>query len=67
MIKVRNEVTVYETNGRETSGCPLPAIAVESHWNRDSMVVLMVGGQKVTVSARDLQAAIANATNVSRH
>lgn len=67
MIKVSNEITVYETNGTESSGLPMPTISVASHWNRDSLVVLGVAGQKVAVSARDLQAAIANAINTARH
>lgn len=64
MIKVRNEVTIYEKEGKDATGCPLPTIEVVSHWNRDSLVVLIIDGARVTVSARDLQAAIVNATNV---
>lgn len=67
MIKVSNIVTVYEVDGKETTGIPMPTISVLSHWNRDSMVVLELAGQRVTVSAQDIRAAIDNATNVSRH
>lgn len=67
MLKVSNEVTIYETDGKECKECPLPTMRVSSHWNRDSMVVLEVGDQRVTVSARDIHAAIMNATNVARY
>jgi hypothetical protein len=66
MIKVANEITVYEENGTETK-VPMPTLSVLSHWNRDSLVVLEIAGQKISVSARDLQAAIANAVNTVRH
>lgn len=66
MIKVSNEITIYEVDGKEQS-VPMPAMAVLSHWNRPALVVLHVDGKKLTVSARDLQAAITNATNVASH
>lgn len=66
MIKVSNDVTIYEADGKETT-VPMPTLAVASHWNRDSLVLLAFGGQTIAVSARDLQAAIANATNTVRH
>lgn len=62
MIKVSNEVTIYEIDGTETKGIPMPTMNVHSHWNRDSLVVLEVAGQRVTVSAADLRMAIENAT-----
>lgn len=65
-IKVKSEVTVYEVNGTDTKGCPLPTIGVDSHWNRSQFVVLVVNGERVTVSAKDIAAAIANATNTAR-
>lgn len=64
MIKVRNEITVYEIDGKEQSGLAMPVLAVSSHWNRDSLVVLESDGIRLTVSARDLLVAIANATNL---
>lgn len=66
MIKVANEITVYEVNGKKTDIVPTPTMAVLSHWNQNSLVVLDVAGTKVTVAARDLQAAIHNATNTAR-
>lgn len=67
MIKVSNEITIYEINGEKTTIVPMPMMSVLSHWNQDSLVVLDVADRKVTVSARDLRAAIDNATNVARH
>jgi len=66
VIKVSNEVTIYEVDGQATGGIPMPTMTVASHWNRDSLVVLHVNGKRVTVAARDLQAAVNNATNVNR-
>ncbi len=65
MITVKNEVRVYEENGKD---CPLgesrKSIGVESHHIRDDLVVLIgMDGMKTTVVARDLQNAITNATN----
>lgn len=65
MIKSSNEVDIYEVDGQE-SAVPVPRLLVSNHWNRDSLVVLEVHGKRLTVSARDLQAAIANATNVNK-
>ena len=65
MIKVDNEVNIYEDHGQEV---PLgnKRLHVESHWNRNEMVVLTIGEERVTVSAKDLEAAIANARNSAR-
>lgn len=41
-----------------------PSIKMHSHWNMESMVVLEVGEQMVTVLGRDLARAIQNCTNV---
>ena len=67
MIKVRNEVAVIETNGKETQGLERPLLIVASHWNWDDRVELTVGGDRITVLARDLIAAVNNATNTRRH
>ena len=68
-IKVVNKVTVYEHNGKEVDG---GAIEVNSHWNRREFVVIFLPsdkdskkGESFTVSARDLEAAIKNATNTA--
>lgn len=66
-MSVVSKVTIYETDGNESSGLNFPELLVESHWNRSEMVVIRVGKhQCVTVLASDLQAAIRNATNAGR-
>jgi len=64
MIKVINEVNIYEINGEDTKSPDLPKLHVESHWNYSDRVTLLVGGIRYTVSARDLKAAIDNAIHV---
>ena len=71
MIKVSNEVTVYELCGTPTDSSRLlatiiPLFTVESHWNEREKVVITIGGETVTVVASDLIAAIKNATNSNR-
>lgn len=66
MIKVNCTVPAYEVNGKEVEGIGIgnaPKIQVTSHWNRQTLVVLTIGDQSITLVASDLQAAIRNATN----
>lgn len=63
-MKVTNEITVRELNGSENKEAK--PITVKSHWNRCEFVVLEMHGVEVTVSARELEAAIKNATNTAR-
>ena len=69
MIGVVSKVPIREEDGHELidPGLDGPVMHVRSHWNHDSMVIIEVGKEKVSVSARELQAAIANATNTVRH
>lgn len=70
MIKVKNDVEVYEMNGVQPAiGVTQPVLVVTSHNDRDGMVVLEFPGvaSKVTLSAADLIAAIVNAKNVARY
>ncbi len=60
-IKVHCEVRPYEVEGKDAPFDVAPFV-VDSHWNRDDMVVLKYGGVSITVLARDLQNAITNAT-----
>lgn len=62
MIKVKNEVRSFDANLDATD----EPLCVESHWNDKDLVVLSIGYKTVTVSARDLEAAIKNATNTNR-
>jgi hypothetical protein len=65
MIKVVSEVNVQEIDGVPTR-IGAPTILVESHWNWSGSVVLVVEGKRYTVSRNDIDAAVANASNVPR-
>lgn len=67
LIKSTNTMKVYELDGKETRIGEAPEIVVESHWNKPTMIVLVVGGMRYTVFAPDLEAALKNAQNTSRH
>jgi len=61
-----SEVSVYEKDGKEVDRVGERLLVVLSHWNRKEFVRLQVGDADVTVSSRDLKAAIENATNTAR-
>ena len=67
MIRVLCEVPVIEIDNRKVSIIDNNSINVESHWNLDQCVVLVVGGKRYTVKAAELRVAIENATNVERY
>jgi len=68
VIKVVNTMEVYEIDGKKPECFPRPQVTVESHWNDPNMVVLIFpDGARFTVVARDIAAAISNATNSRRH
>jgi len=58
-IKVTNQVNSYDTPAKAS-------MRVLSHWNDNNMVVLVVDEKEITVSAKDIIAAINNATNTAR-
>lgn len=60
MISVSNEVQSRE----DKHNTP---VRVHSHWNDPNLVVLIIGDEKRTVSAKDIIAAVNNATNINRH
>ena len=60
------EIPVYEKDGKEVKSVGERLLVVLSHWNRNEFVRLQVDGVDVTVSSRDLKAAIENATNTAR-
>jgi hypothetical protein len=66
MIKVSNEVPLYEVNGSDVGVLKEGPLIVEAHWNRCEFVRIKHGDLDVTVCAKDILAAIANATNTSR-
>ncbi len=66
MIKVCNIVDVKEVNGVTPKLGEGPSIAVKSHHNNSGLVVLDVGEREYTVTAADIEAAVANARNSNR-
>jgi len=67
MITVESKLIVYEVDGEETRIGERQEIIVRNHRYNDSMVVLQIDGREYTVSNRDMNAAVANATNVNRY
>lgn len=69
MIKVSSQVRVVEVNGGKPVPPELDHMTASSHWNMDNLVVLELPNSRNTwtVSRRDLEAAIQNATNSNRH
>jgi hypothetical protein len=64
MIEVTNEIKVYENKGKPEEKLK---IYIGSHWNDDKMVnIILPGFNALTVLAKDLKAAIDNATNSAR-
>ena len=67
MLKVETTVDVCERNDSEVRVGDNVSIRVLSHWNRSELVVLEVYGNRYTVNARELQAAVDNAVNTVRY
>lgn len=65
MIKVENEVKIYEKDGKDAKYGE-HSLVIKSHWNYNDRVILIIGEQNITVLKKDLQAAIQNATNTAR-
>lgn len=59
-IKSKNEVRIYEVDNKESRD----SFNVESDGIFDSRIILIIGGHRYQVVARDLRLAIENATNV---
>lgn len=66
MIKVKQEVQIYEEDDKDVALGERKYIEVESHWNYNERVILVVEGKRITVLEDDLRAAITNATNINR-
>lgn len=62
-IDVESKVNIYRKNGQDIKGHS-EKLLVESDGTWSDRVVIVYGDLRLTVVARDLQAAIANATNV---
>ena len=57
-VKVTCELQTYDDPAK-------PNVRVHSHWNVNDRVVIEVNGEKVTVIAKDIIAAIQNCTNTA--
>ena len=44
-----------------------PELTIKNHWNDDKIVVIEIGSQSYEFLARELRAAIDNATNTARY
>lgn len=62
-INIKQEIQVYEVNDVEVPIGKEVTIRVDSHWNRDELVVLGIGRKRYTVVSEDLVTAIHNAEN----
>lgn len=59
-IKVTNELNTYDEPSKTS-------VRIHSHWNEPKKIVIeFVGGEKRTIIASELLAAIKNATNTDR-
>ena len=52
-MKIAIDLTVYELDDEDLT-VDRPDFAISSHWNRDNLVVISVGGHRYTLSAEDL-------------
>lgn len=67
MMRVRNEVKVYEVDDDDEPIGSDKVLLVEAHWNDKRRVVLTgLDGVKLAVLVSELEAAIRNATNTGR-
>ena len=64
MIKVENQLKVYEADAAES--CSEHVLLIKSHRIFSDRVIIEVGGREYTLAAKDLKAAIDNATNTVR-
>ena len=65
MLTIETKLDPLEINGEYVTGLPAEKdqFAVKAHWNINRLVVLEWRGQSITVSASQLEKAIANARN----
>ena len=61
-MKITVNLNVYELDNESDLIADRPDFAIKSHWNRDKMVDVIVGGHRYTLFARDLISAIERAT-----
>jgi hypothetical protein len=63
MIKVKSDVRVIEVNNETLSVGDDVYVYIESHWNSNKLINLVVDGKTYTIKSNDIIAAITNATN----
>jgi hypothetical protein len=64
MVKVTNELRVYESEGKDIPiGVSPPLVLVSSHGRNSRLVRLRIEGVEVTVSGTELCTALENAMN----
>ncbi len=61
-MKVSNEIGIYEKDDKDILGGDGPIIKIESHWNDNHRINIIIGKTTYTVIAAQLRAAINNAT-----
>ena len=66
MIKVSQQIPIYEENDKEIPLRQQRFMGIESHWNWNERVILEIGKERITVLGRDLKTAIDNAMNSNR-
>jgi len=64
MFEVANTLIAHPELDEGPSG--VRSLIIKNHWNDPTKIVLLVEGCPVTVNAKDLIAAITNATNSGR-
>jgi len=66
MIKVKQEIEIYEINGEATPIHDAPQILISSHWNENIKVIITIEGKAYTVVGGDLIQATYNAMHTNR-
>ncbi len=55
--------TTIPLYGDAANAASPPTVGIHSHWNRNDLVIIEINGKQLTVVAKDLEAAVRNATN----
>lgn len=64
MFEVECKVKTYS---EELEVNNMPKIYVQSHWNRNNMVYVVIQGVKYLIDAQDMIEAIKNCRNINRY
>lgn len=67
MVEVHQKIEALHVGGADEGTKSERPLVVRSHWNRDDLVILRLGdGEEIAVRAKELRAAVENATNTAR-